>query len=85
LAPKTEEDIYKIIGEKTKLIGIDHFVGTYDIHIFAFIKNIEDLQEIKQLIRKQKGVYDVDIFLWNRIYVQFNNFQLENLGDKNRG
>jgi len=75
-APENEDDVCQLVGEKIKLIGIDRFIGNYDLHIFGFIKDIGDLHEIKQLISKQKGVHKVEVFIWNKVHFKFENFLL---------
>lgn len=79
LEPEKEEDIYKVLEERVKIFGIDHFIGTYDIHILAYVKTLEDIQEIKKIIQKQKGVNEIEILLWNKAHFYFDNFQLKNL------
>jgi len=77
LEPDQEDNICNLIGEKAKIFGIDHFIGIYDVHILAYVKTLEDLQAIKQIIQKQKGVNEIEILLWNKAHFHFDNFQLQ--------
>lgn len=72
-----EENIHRLIGEKTKMFGIDRLIGTYDLHVFAYAKTLEDIQEIKQAIQKHKGVNNVEILVWSKAFFRFDNFQLD--------
>lgn len=77
LEPDQEDNICNLIGEKAKIFDIDHFIGIYDVHIFAYVKTLEDLQALKRIIQKHKGVNEIEILLWNKAHFRFDNFQLQ--------
>jgi len=77
LEPNQEDKIYNLIKGKVKLVGIDHFIGIYDLSIFAYANSLEDLKTIKQLIQSLKGVNDVDILIWNKVHFHFEHFHLD--------
>jgi Lrp/AsnC family transcriptional regulator for asnA, asnC and gidA len=81
LTPNEEKSLFEVIKEKIKLVGIDYFIGAYDLAIFAFVKTLDDVQQIKHLIQKQKGVNEVDIMVWNKTHFHFENFILKNFRD----
>ena len=76
LSPDKEDHICNLIRKEVKLVSIDHFVGHYDLSIFAFAKTLKELTNIKELILKQKGVNNVELVIWNKVHFHFENFIL---------
>jgi DNA-binding Lrp family transcriptional regulator len=52
-------------------MSFEHFLGLNDLFIFVFAKSNEDLKELEQNLRKQKGVKDVKLNIWNRNKMKF--------------
>jgi Lrp/AsnC family transcriptional regulator for asnA, asnC and gidA len=77
MGPDYEEQIFEAIGKRAKIFGIDHFIGTFDVHVIAYAKTLEDIQEIKKAIQKHKGVNDVKMLVWTKPHFIFRNFNLE--------
>lgn len=77
LAPEQEENIFNSIKQKMKLVASYRLVGTYDLYFIAYVKTLEDLYYIKDVIQKHKDVNDVEIFLWNKMHFHFENLQLK--------
>jgi len=75
--PDYEEQIFTTIGERARIFGIDHFIGTFDVHVIAYTKTLEDIQEIKKAIQKHKGVNEVKVLVWSKAHFHFENFRLE--------
>lgn len=73
LEPDKEESIIKFIKSQVKVAGIDRTIGKYDLCLFVFAENITKLDEMKHLIRKQKGVTKIEINIWDRFHFNFNN------------
>jgi DNA-binding Lrp family transcriptional regulator len=80
LEPNQEQNISKLIRKYTKVAGIDHTVGKYDLCLFVFAKNVDELDKLKYLIRKEKGVKGIEINIWNKIHMNYNNINLQNSG-----
>lgn len=74
--PNNEGQILTSIGEKARIFGIDHFIGTFDVHVIAYVKTLEDIQEIKKAIQKHKGVNEVKMLVWSKPHFHFENFRL---------
>lgn len=75
LEPSQEESIIKFIKSQVKVAGIDRTIGKYDLCLFVFAENITELDELKYLIRKQKGVTNIEINIWDRFHFNFDNIQ----------
>lgn len=73
LEPNRENDFINFSKHQVHVAGIDKTVGKYDLCIFAFAKNIEHLDRVKHLFRKQKGVKEIEFFLWSNYHFFFNN------------
>ncbi len=76
LEPDKEQDIIKFIKRQVKVAGIDKTIGKYDLCIVVFAKSINKLDELKYLIRKQKGVKKIEVNIWNKFHFIFNNIEL---------
>jgi DNA-binding Lrp family transcriptional regulator len=77
LAPKKEKEVYQLLAKKGIIIAIEHFLGSYDLSIFAFAKSIEELKELEWKLRNQKGVNDVKLNIWNRNKMNFTFYLLK--------
>lgn len=80
LEPNQEHNIAKLIRKRTKVAGIDQTIGKYDLCLFVFAKTVNELDELKYLIRKQKGVRGIEINIWNKIRINYTNINLQNNG-----
>lgn len=72
-----EQEIIKIVNEHTKVAGIDQTIGNYDLCLFVFAKNVKELDKLKQTIRKQKGVKNIEINIWHKMHPKFDNIKIE--------
>ena len=79
--PKQEFHVIKFIRNRFILAGIDRTFGKYDLCIFAFAKDINDLERLKQQIFDQKGVKDTRLFIWNKFHFNFGNLEYLEKGD----
>ncbi|PVX23158.1 MAG: hypothetical protein CW716_12810 [Candidatus Bathyarchaeum sp.] len=71
--PDRENNVINFIEQHVHIAGIDKTVGEYDLCIFAFAKNIEQLDHVKHLLRRQKGVKETEFFLWSNFHFFFKN------------
>ena len=76
LLPETENQIIELIKQHTKVAGIDRTMGKYDLCLFVFAENLNDLDRLKNLIKNQKGVTKIDINIWNQFQLNYNNIDL---------
>lgn len=74
--PFREPDIVKLIKKHALVAGIDRTLGKYDLCLFVFAKNLDDLDRLKHLIRKQKGVMGIEINIWNKFHFNYGNIKL---------
>jgi len=81
LKPNQEKKMCELISKNAVMMGVNRFIGSYDLCFFAFTKSIQDLKNLKHIIQKQNGVNKVDIHIWNKVSCKFNNFIIENPGD----
>lgn len=75
-----ESRIVELIKEHTKVAGIDQTIGKYDLCLFVFAKNVDELDKLKQLIKKQEGIRNIEINIWNKFYLNYNNLKILNKG-----
>jgi len=82
LQPYQEDNITQFIKRKVKVAGIDKTIGKYDLCLVVFAKNINELNELKYQLRKQKGVKDIEVLIWSKNHFNFDNIHfLKNNGD----
>jgi Lrp/AsnC family transcriptional regulator for asnA, asnC and gidA len=75
LVPEFEEELNKILNSLPDVKIFYPEIGTYDIHVTVFAKNNQELDKIKDQIKKCKGIKKIDASLWT----SNKNFYLENL------
>jgi DNA-binding Lrp family transcriptional regulator len=79
LEPDQEANITKFIKRQVKVAGINKTIGKYDLCLVVFAKSIKELDELKYLIRKQKGVKNVEVSIWSKTHFNFDTIDfLEN-------
>lgn len=77
LDPQKEQKIIDIFKKNAKVAGIDRTIGKYDLCLFVFAKNISDLDRLKSLIRNHRGVKNIDVNIWNELYMNYSNIDLK--------
>jgi DNA-binding Lrp family transcriptional regulator len=78
LIPHREYDIIKFIKRQVTVAGINRTIGKYDLCLIVFAKSINELDELKHSIRKQKGVTNVELNIWSKNHFNFGNIDLIN-------
>ncbi|HDQ06307.1 MAG TPA: Lrp/AsnC family transcriptional regulator [Candidatus Bathyarchaeota archaeon] len=73
LDPDREHDIIKFIKRQVIVAGINKTIGKYDLCLIVFAKSINELDELKYLIRKQKGVKNVELNIFSKKHFNFDN------------
>lgn len=76
LLPERENQIIEMIKQHTKVAGIDRTIGKYDLCLFVFAKNLNDLERLKNLIKNQKGITKIDINIWNQFQINTENIKI---------
>jgi DNA-binding Lrp family transcriptional regulator len=77
LNPKQENEVAKLIRERANVIEISQSVGKHDLCAFIVAKSIIEINNIKQLIRKQPGVKSITVSLWSKPQFAFENLNLQ--------
>jgi DNA-binding Lrp family transcriptional regulator len=72
-----EAQVIKLIMERAKVIMFDQSVGKNDLSIFCVAKNIKELDDLKQLIKKQPQIRRVTINLWSTPYPNFEKLDIQ--------
>jgi DNA-binding Lrp family transcriptional regulator len=72
-----ESQVVKLIRERAKVIMFDQSVGKNDLSIFCVAKNIKELDDLKQLIKKQPQIRRVTINLWSTPYPNFAKLDIQ--------
>ena len=73
LDPHCENEIIKIIKSQVKVAGINRSIGKYDLCIVVFAKNLQELDQLKYLVNKHKGVKNVELNIWSKNHFNFDN------------
>jgi hypothetical protein len=73
---ESEAKIINLIKKHTKVAGIDKSIGNYDLCLFVFSKNVNELDELRHLIMKQKGVRNIEINIWKKFYLKYDNIEI---------
>lgn len=73
LEPNQEDNITEFIKSKVKVAGIDKTIGKYDLCLVVFAKSINELDELKYQLRKQKGVKNIELFIWSNDHLNFDS------------
>lgn len=76
MLPESENYVIELIKQHTKVAGIDRTIGKYDLCLFVFAQNLKDLDRLKNLIKNQKGVKKVDVNIWSRFQLNYDNLDL---------
>lgn len=76
LLPENETNIIELIKQHTKVAGIDRTIGKYDLCIFVFVQNLQELEKLKNLIKNQRGVKKIDINIWSQFHMNYDNLDI---------
>jgi len=76
LQPNQEPEIAKILRERTNLVLLSESAGSSSFTIFLVAKSMKEIDDLKQLLRKQAGSNKITVSLWNTPYFSFENVDL---------
>jgi Lrp/AsnC family leucine-responsive transcriptional regulator len=77
---ENEKNIREILRNQVLVLGFDYTVGKYDVCALAVGKHFDELDQLKNTLRKQQGVTEVDIHIFNKLHFVRDNVPVENLG-----
>jgi len=76
LKERIEDDVISLIKTHNKIAGIEKTIGRYDICLFIFSKSVEELNELKNQLIQMKGVYNVEINIWGKTILNYDNVRV---------
>jgi len=76
LEPKHEIRVTNLIRKFAYLIHIDRSIGKYDICAFVIAKNMQQIELLKENIRKHAGVKSIAVNFWGKTFFNFENIGL---------
>jgi len=76
LDPSIEQDIIKLITEHTIVAGIDQTFGEYDLCLFVFAKDLKGLDDLKNILIHQVGVFEIELHIWHDFTLNYSNINL---------
>jgi Lrp/AsnC family transcriptional regulator, leucine-responsive regulatory protein len=76
LRTNQEKEVTKLISERASVFECSQSIGKHDLWIFLVAKSINELDNIKRLVRKHPGVNSVTVSLWTRTQFTFENLKL---------
>lgn len=76
LKERIEDDVISLIKTHNKIAGIEKTIGRYDICLFIFSKSVEELNELKNQLIQMKGVYNIDINIWGKTILNYDNVRV---------
>ena len=71
------DKVLKIIREQSQVIIASESAGSNTLRIFSVARGLKDIEDLKQLIRKQPGTRKVTISIWSAPHFLFDNVELE--------
>jgi hypothetical protein len=71
------DKVLKIIRKESRLLMASESAGSNTLGVFLVAKRLKDLEDLKQLIRKQPGTRKVTVSIWSAPQFLFGNVELE--------
>ena len=73
-----EEEIIKVIGERTNLVELSASIGKYDLCALVYAENIADLYRVVNEVKKYFGVRKVTANVWSgKPHMTYENIDLQ--------
>ncbi len=72
-----KEEFLGIIRNRSNVLIVSESVGSHTFRAFVVAKSLEDLENLKQYIRKQLGSRKVAVNFWGTPQFLFDNIELE--------
>ena len=73
LEPKHEMKVTNLIRKFAYLIHLDRSIGKYDICAFVIVKDMQQIELLKESIRKHAGVKRIAVNFWGKTCFNFEN------------
>ena len=77
LKPGQIPEIARILRERTNLVFLSESAGNDSFSIFLVARSMKEIDDLKQLIRKQTKTGEISVSLWNTPRFDFENIDLQ--------
>jgi len=71
------DEVLEIISKRSNVIISSETAGSNTFRAFLIAKRLKDLEDLKQIIRKQLGSRKVTVSIWSDPQLLFDNIELE--------
>lgn len=75
-----EKKIYEIIRNKALLPGFNSTIGMYDVCATVVAKHFDELNQLKYILKRQQGVIEVEIHIFDKVHFLRDEVPIEKLG-----
>ena len=77
LKPDQKIEVFKILRKQTNLAILSEGAGNNSFTIFFVAKSMKEIDDFKQLIRKQAGSRKITVSIWSTPHFNFENIDLQ--------
>ncbi len=77
LNPKFEQHIMHTIRKRSKVMAIHKTIGGFDMLVFIVSKTINDLNNLKQVIKKNNGVKNTSLMILQKLHLNYEAVELK--------
>ena len=74
---KQEAQVIELIRERAKVVMFNRSIGKSDLSVFCVAKNIKELDDLKQLIKKQPQIRRVTVNFWSTPSANFEKLEIK--------
>ena len=75
--PKVEQHIMHTIRKLSKVMAIHKTIGGFDMLVFIVGKTINDLNNLKQVIKKNSGVKNTSLMILQKLHLNYEAVDLK--------
>ncbi|MBK5133967.1 Lrp/AsnC family transcriptional regulator [Candidatus Bathyarchaeota archaeon] len=75
--PKVEQHIMNVIRKLSKVMAIHKTIGGFDMIIFVTAKTINELDNLKQTIKKHNGVKSTSLMITQKFHLNYEAIDLK--------
>ncbi|MFB3888854.1 MAG: Lrp/AsnC family transcriptional regulator [Candidatus Bathyarchaeia archaeon] len=72
-----EEEIVKLLQNTLNLVDLSPTIGKYNLCAYVYAESLQELDEIKQDIRRRPGVTRATVNIWVRVHKFWHNLDLQ--------
>ena len=77
LDPKCEQDIMRTIRKRSKVMAIHKTIGGFDMIVFVVSKTINELDNLKQVIKRNNGVRNTSLMILQKLHLNYEAVDLK--------